>query len=365
MKVATQVTMARVKNYGSVLQAYALQHVVQSIPGWRCETIDYRPWERKKKGLKGWLRLLANYMRYGERSDVFGHFVSKRLNMTRPYYSFDELMQSPPRADVYVTGSDQTFNPRFTNCDPTFFLKFVPKGAGRKIAYAPSVAQESLLDEHSEVFRRAFDDYDALSARESVGAEALTRLSGRKVAHCCDPTLLLTRDEWAAFSRECGMSVKQPYILVYNLTYMVDPYPKASAIEERVQDALHLPIYYLGGTKRMSSRFGSKILKRVTVEEFVWLFLHATFTMTSSFHGTAFALQGGNPFVSYVKGRAEGDSRLADLLRRCGAEQHMIDVDGESIWDVDLVKFDPLPETKMRMREFRKISRKWLVDGLY
>ena len=40
---------------------------------------------------------------------TFGRFVEKNLHLTKRYITADELEKDPPQADIYVTGSDQTW----------------------------------------------------------------------------------------------------------------------------------------------------------------------------------------------------------------------------------------------------------------
>ena len=101
----------------------------------------------------------------------------------------------------------------------------------------------------------------------------------------------------------------------------------------------------------------------MTPYEFVWLLLNAKFITTSSFHGTAFALQSGNPFISYVLSDHATDSRVSDLLRKCNAENHIVEI-GEWREIDDFSKFESSNVQQKALSSFRQESNAWLRHQL-
>ncbi len=54
--------------------------------------------------------------------------------MTKRYSSFDELKMNPPIADIYCTGSDQTWNSEYNGGFlPAYFLEFAPTGKKKEL----------------------------------------------------------------------------------------------------------------------------------------------------------------------------------------------------------------------------------------
>lgn len=123
MKVAI-ITLHRVYNYGSVLQAYATQTVFERA-GYEVEVIDYITEQRTKKkimktdaagsnkGMSGAAYKFFKMFSVLLKEMTFGKFVEKNLHLTKQYITADDLEQDPPRADIYVTGSDQTWNSQY------------------------------------------------------------------------------------------------------------------------------------------------------------------------------------------------------------------------------------------------------------
>ena len=394
MKLAIQMTMFHVKNYGSALQAYALQQAVESVPGWRCEVLNIRPWTvngvlsfdrrspppRRKSLSERLLRLALHapslfsekvrewhdrrFVR-GPLCRIFDDFVARELHLTARFENGTALREAPPVADAYITGSDQTLNPNFTGGDSIWFFDFLPprgERAYRKLCYSSSFAVASLPERQRQAYAKGLGDYDALSFREQSGV-ALAESLGLRGSVCCDPTLLLDRAQWAAFACRSPRRPRGGYILCYNLRYMADPYPMAGALERELARRLRLPVVHLDPLAPRRGTFG-RVIRDATPSEFVDFFLNASFVMTSSFHGTAFALQSGRPFMTYVVADRMADSRAADLLVRCGAECHMVTIDQTAKTLGDLSRFAPREEERERLEAFRSASRRWLMTAL-
>ena len=130
MKTIGIITIHKVYNYGSILQAFALQTVCERL-GFQVEIIDYRfpnafhfakmECESHKKNIKAFvLKLCYGFALYKQHRAI-DCFVSQYLHLSeRKYASPDELKASPPQYDIYMTGSDQVWNPRYCYGDPSF-----------------------------------------------------------------------------------------------------------------------------------------------------------------------------------------------------------------------------------------------------
>ena len=135
-------------NYGSVLQAWALQHVLEQ-DGHDVEMIEYTPaayndlyglfvvpsnWNFVKYDIKR--LLLATTIK--RQKALFERFRNKYLNLSSQKYgessSLTEMVQN---YDCIVCGSDQIWNVRARDCDKVYFLPI--KTSIGKIAYAVSV----------------------------------------------------------------------------------------------------------------------------------------------------------------------------------------------------------------------------------
>ena len=57
------------------------------------------------------------------------NFLAQNVSLTRRYKDYDDLKKNPPVADVYCTGSDQTWNSEYNGgILPAYYLEFAPDG---------------------------------------------------------------------------------------------------------------------------------------------------------------------------------------------------------------------------------------------
>ena len=116
-------------NYGATLQAYATYKAVASL-GYEPEIINLHMAHRQS------LRTLLLFSLKRFRFNSFRRKVFK--NCTPLYHSVDELRANPPASDVYLVGSDQTWNPTISKADAmAYFLDF-GKPETKRVSYASS-----------------------------------------------------------------------------------------------------------------------------------------------------------------------------------------------------------------------------------
>ena len=319
--------MHRVLNYGSILQAYATQYVIEQL-GFNCEIIDYQypnSWQFER-GTKyfplTWKNKIAKLLGMSpmwRRRNKLDKFIKQYMRLSPPYNSPESLEKAAPQYDIYMTGSDQVWNPYHTKGDPSFFLHFA-KGK-RKVAYAASFAKNSLHEEYKPIYRNLLKDYQSISVRETGGCRIVKELIDRDVPVVLDPTLLLTGEQWGEFvdkiMKKDGYK-NWKYILVYMLNYAVDPSPVIYKIIEKIQKETGLPVISIGKLDDRKIKKYKKI-EDAGIFEFLQLFRNASYVVTSSFHGTAFAVNFGKPFYSIIG--IDGDERQSTLLKQLGLQQ--------------------------------------------
>lgn len=118
------------------------------------------------------------------------NFLKKYLTK-KEYYSFNELAQNPPQADIYVTGSDQVWNSSYNKgIDKSFYLDFAPKQKPR-ISYASSIGMEYIPEHEKQTIIELLSKYQAISVREKKAEQLLNELNlPIKPTTVLDPTLL-------------------------------------------------------------------------------------------------------------------------------------------------------------------------------
>ena len=346
------ITMHKVPNFGSALQAYALQRKVDEL-GYDAELIDYHypnEYHCAKQGLTYFpqrstfrlflLNLVARLMlalclnkfkskaeecveRY-ELQKNYRRFYRRYFKLSRFYDSIDAVCNNPPDYDIYMTGSDQVWNPRFVANDPVFFLDFA--GAGKpRLSYAASMSNRKIGKEFEDSYKAYLQKYAAISVREESTAEIVSRMTGKNANVVCDPSLLLNKDEWLEICPKTSL-LKENYLLLYIQSYSYDPYPNIVSFTKELAKHLGLKVVILMGLREGYSIEGAATFETAGPFEFLQLFRDARFVVTTSFHGTAFALNFKKDFYSVVKEINGNDCRIADFLRQCTAEHHLLEI---------------------------------------
>lgn len=339
------ITMHKVINFGSALQAYALQRAMERL-GCDASLIDYRypnafHSSRFARGplftrnlfgrilAKLKLKLLCKRKAQVRR---FHEFWERRFVETRPYLTYEELREDSPQADVYVTGSDQVWNPRTMFGDAAFFLGFGDSGT-RRIAYSASFGKASVPDAMKADYSSRLKRYDAISVRENAGRRLVEELSGKKAEVVCDPTLLLEKSDYESLTEGVSSLVREPYLLAYALDYAYNPRPAISRLIEETSKKLHLKVVYLVCGNTNEFRPGQITVSSAGPLEFLKLFEEASFVVTSSFHGTVFSLVYEKPFYSVTPAggaTSAGDSRIGSLLDSVGLRERCVPADAKA-----------------------------------
>jgi len=325
------ITMHRVLNYGSALQAFATQWVLKSL-GYDSEIVDYEyikpvkvpSWKSK---ILGSIVFLRDYLRGNpmeKKRKRFQQFYSKHYSLSEKFYTAESIVAAPPVYDVYMSGSDQVWNPRFAGNDVNFMLAFAPDDSP-KISFASSFATDIIDDAHKKLYAPQLSRYDAISVREQSGVIIIKELTGKDAVVCCDPTLLLTRDVVSELASHSSLTIGYKYVLVYGLHYMFDPYPYLYDIVNHVSKAFKCRVVYLDGRNVDLFKKNAMVVSSAGPCEFLWLFEHAEFIITTSFHGTAFSLIYDKPFFGVVDKQSKSDSRIASLCMLGKAESSLID----------------------------------------
>ena len=212
------------------------------------------------------------------------------------------------------------WNTRFTNGDPVFLLDFVKGKGSDRCAISSSFASKNIDVQYEETFRKGLSKFKHISVREQNGIEILSRLGITNASLTLDPTLLLSADEWNKLI-VTKKQLPEKYILLYMWCYAFEPRPLIFDVLRRYQKELNCPIIALEGFAECKGQTDLTIIDATdsSISDFMQLFANASLVVTSSFHGTAFALNYGRPLVSITPGG--GDDRQGTLLQALHLEE--------------------------------------------
>lgn len=345
MKIKT-ITCHHVYNYGASLQAYALQHYLESL-GHEVEIIDFNPWFHSDRYNPFWISKNAKgraasiikkipllryiwcpYKSYRDgmfktwgRKAAFDIFEKEYYHLTpSKYLSSIELKENAPIADVYVAGSDQIWN---TFCDngkePGYYLDF-GKEQTKRISYAASLATNSIKDECKDFIKEKLAKFSFISVRERTGASLLADLGISNVSVVLDPVFLLDRKEWQQLSYKgnlYGLSYNS-YILIYdflgndeNMISFAKTYAKEKSLK-------------IVSINDFSERGYADInINNAGPLEFLALINNAACVIASSFHATAFSVIFQKEFYTFSLKGHHNSSRMLDFLSSLGLQDRM------------------------------------------
>lgn len=339
-------------NFGSALQAYALQRAVTSL-GNECLIIDYRSRDYDQYRLfhfghpVAMVRDLISFRRNARRRSSFQAFWNNFFCLTAETYSFHDeaaLSELSAKFDAFVCGSDQIWNLDCTRgVVGPFFLSFA--GGRRRIAYAPSLAHTSFRQENfdRDEVARLLSQFDCLSVREKETIPLFQPLVDKKIEVVLDPTLLFDACEYEPM---LGNPPEDDYIFVYLLRKCPDLVASARDVAKQTGKR----VYYIA--ERPLGIEGAINCYGVGPERFVTLIAHAGLVLTNSFHATVFSVLYRREFQSFACD-ASG-ARIRDLLEELG-------IIGRCSSPYTLVDWN---EVQSRMGALRNKSWSYLKEAL-
>lgn len=328
------VNRTNLKNYGSVLQVWALCRIVNKLGYDSCvvwqsgnlsRNFDIRPNKIIQSLVKLLLHpslILASIKTIREvkskkididKVEKFENFVSQ--NFDQYLYSNDDLVKVA-RTDTYykfICGSDQIWCSTTLYPDPTMYLRFAPKS--KRIAYAPSIGRNYIPSYNRRIMKSYINDIPYISIREDEGKRLIKELTDRTAPVVADPTLLITDTEWDKLKIET--SIPERYILCYFLDS-----PSVDVMKSILQTASHYEcdLVVLG-------EFNIPITNTVNIHrptagpgEFIYCISNAYMVITDSYHGMLFSIIYKKNFWAVERAYVQYDqsSRHQTILSRLG-----------------------------------------------
>ncbi len=331
MKVSI-ITRHAVPNYGSILQSYATQKTFEDL-GYDAEILNYKRYDERgkesvltnchigrdgiKNKLKRFLYFCVQYPNSQKMNNTFAEYRKRYLRLSNTAYgSLEELMENPPKADLYVTGSDQVWGKiGAEEIDPAYFLKYAPAGKP-KIAYSASFGKTDLPKDLIDGMDDLLEGYSSLLLREKSAVELIEKYSTKTAEHILDPTLMLNADQWEELCEPTGLEGTE-YIFVYQLHHNKDMENYISKLQKKTG----LPVYRVHPSVFYALKPGN-FVHLPSPGEFLSYIKHAKFVVTDSFHGTVFSTIFNRQYVDILP-KLTG-TRISSFLEMLGLEHRIL-----------------------------------------
>jgi len=331
-------------NFGNRLQNFALQRSIEGL-GYEVDTLLFSGnlnYEAKKKSklekLMDWNTIkdipnkLINYNERKLMKELHNKRVEEFKGFTKQYISELDIPLNnaekfiEEKYSCVVVGSDQVWNPSYTNASDKYFLNFVSES--KRVAYAPSFGVSMLPKSFESKYKKNLNQFSHLSVREEKGAEIINKLLGVEVPVLVDPTMLLSRDEWVSIETKVEGIEEKKYLLTYYLGEI--PHERMVWLS-KIASQKSLEIINLGDKKNRELYISEP-------GEFISYLRNCSLFCTDSFHGCVFAILFSKPFVAF--NRMDRDpimnSRIETLLGKFDLKPRYFDssFNEDSLFDV-------------------------------
>lgn len=337
------VTPLKVNNYGSKLQAYAVQQKLSQY-GMRSEILLFRPkrdyhaflsikkyTNRLKSVCQG---LLLRYhgisAQASERAKAISSLDQRCYSCSKEIFGYDELKAYAKRYSAIVCGSDQVWSP--LGVEGGFYSVEFVQGIP-KIAFSPSFGVSELPEEMKDRYRKFIGDFSTLSVRETSGSELIFQLTGKKAPVTLDPTLTLPREAWDTFMGCSSVAVpKERYIFCYFLGK--NPMHRQAVQRlKKLTGCKILMLPHFKGYTAADKDFADEEMYNVSPADFVKLIANAAYVCTDSFHGSVFSILYRKPFFCFerysLEDRNSTNTRIYSLLEHLDLMGRMIAEEGQ------------------------------------
>ncbi len=326
-------------NYGNILQAYALQtvlqrlghepYVLEKVPGFTLPLYRYPLAYAKRLVLKYLLgkkqtilfleqKLRREYKVIGQ----FTHpFVQKYIHTYHGPWTAEAMTAAGFQA--FVVGSDQVWRPIYFDRHhiEQAYLSFTKGLSVKRLSYAASFGTDDweYTPRQTEQCKALLQQFDGVSVRER-GAVALCREHfGREALHVLDPTMLLTAADYRQLIAQSPETLQPIEGL---MTYILDSDFEKEAVAQRIAEHNGWSVF------RSNSRYEdltAPLAERIQppVEQWLQGFAQAQMILTDSFHACVFSILFHKPFV-VIGNAARGLSRFHSLLSLFDLESRLV-----------------------------------------
>ena len=362
-------------NYGGILQAYALQQVLEGM-GHEAVVLDRYPYidlSFLTKCIHYPYRLAKKMLfkaKYPIRYDkVHNDYVTTTRQYTnlflRKYMQRIELRRgySELKAgdfDAIVVGSDQVWRPMYFGSEiiADAYLSFAKDWDIRRVAYAPSFGTEDweYTPEQTAECGALLHRFDAVSVRESSAVSLCKQHFDVDAQHVLDPTMLLDAEHYARLFHANGTPQSGGDLMCY----VLDASEDKSALIRQVAEVYGLtPFAANSKCEDPNATLEEKV--QPPVESWLRGFYDAKYVVTDSFHACVFSILFQKPFIVYGN-KVRGMARFHSLLTMFGLEDRLVATPDEASavirrpidWDA----------VHTRLTEWRQVSKEFLLTSL-
>ena len=335
MKKALIITLRLHNNYGGIIQAYALQTVVEKY-GYKVDvynnTNNYPKFKDKfiiciKQVVKLCLGRHIDYIWpiYDSESNyrIISQHTRKFIDRYIHIRNVKDLKELEDEYDCFIAGSDQVWRPAYFGKIENAFFDFVQCRNVKRIAYAASFGTNKweYNTKQTSNCQKLIKKFDAVSVREKSGVDLCAKYFNINSVHLLDPTMLLKREDYSLLANSSGVAKSDGSLFVY----VLDNNEKIIKLVNVVYKVLNLiPFSINSKYEDINAKISDRI--QPPVEKWLRGFSDAEFVITDSFHACVFSILYNKPFL-VVGNKNRGMERFISLLEDFGLMDRLISDD--------------------------------------
>lgn len=328
-------------NYGSMLQAYATEMIMQrmNLPyeTIACRTpITYMEGNKllyviKKLMIGDWKMRLGKMKiecakkknplfakNWEVRNTYFSKFAASMFHLSSYCRSREELKKMSSNYSAFLVGSDQLW--RTDSVEHGYYtLEWVPDGIP-KIAYSTSIGVKKIPWFQVKKNKNFMKRFDHIALREQSACDLVFQLISRKVPVVLDPTLLFTGEQWMNIQQKDPLA-KGRYIFCY----LLGDNPGQRAIIKQIKEKTGLRIIALQQLDdyiASDEDFADEAPYNVGPAEFLNYIRNAEYVFTDSFHCSVFSILYKKNFFTFSRfnetAKQSTNTRIDNLLTLTG-----------------------------------------------
>ena len=376
MKKVGIISMQRIRNYGSFMQAYGLKSMIEDL-GHSVEFVDYtvEPClvsdESARKNNKSLTEVLKKiyhlFIPVKKDEKMIDYEQKKEAFKTRYDGEFMELLgvgsekKYRTAVDTLVIGSDEVFNCMQSNPDVGYSRELFGynNNADKVITYAASFGNTTIekISEYGKTqeIKELLGKIDTISVRDTNSGKIVHELLNKEPVYNLDPVLMYD------FSKliDCSKVKHRDYIIVYGYENRIND--EEAAIIRKFADK---------NSKRLISISGYQWFcdEHLVLNPFEVLayFKMADYIITDTFHGSIFSIINNKKFATIIR-KSQGNSygneeKISDLLMRLGLTDRTLD-NMENLENLLTKEIDYNTVNKI-IAEQREITKQYLKEHI-
>jgi hypothetical protein len=362
MKVGV-VTWFKYENYGTVLQAIALQNYLKKL-NYNVELINFSLDDsiniKKNKFDNIFSRVILKLNKiffkkdFEKKSSSFKKIINDNCILSNYINSDDEYIKICNKYDVIIFGSDQIWNQNWYH---SYYYANFDEIKTCKISYAPSFGNSKICD--IDKLKKILSKFYKISIREEKEQDILKNIINRDVDVVVDPTLLLNIKDWEQYEEKYSIKYNN-YILCYMLTDNKNHW-KAIKNYAKLNGKKIIIIPHEG----LSYIVDKNVIRDCSVGNFLYLIKNAYMVFTDSFHACVFSLIYRKKFYVFERhnplNENNQNSRIYNLLKMAKCEQCLIKYNSNSFSEPEELDYSKFYDN---LKDKIIFSKKYLKDSL-